>query len=196
MKQYYFESCGFGFWYLLGVYIRNKKAFDNCVLSGSSGGALVCICSLLPKKHRNYRTIMRLANTAIDKTNLYEIIYLFVDELIKLIKFKANKLKRIRIQVTRLQTSYPYVVREEIAPANLSELREACIASAYIPCISNYNNQLYYMIGDSMCIDGGIMEQFYTNENTIRVPYQFVGLKMPSETECKSRYNEGLQFLL
>jgi len=197
MKHYYFESCGFGFWYLLGVYIRNQKRLKRCILSGSSGGALICLCSLLPKKHRNYRTILRLANTAKDKTNLYEITYLFVDELIKLIKFNPNKLKRIRIQVTRLQTSYPFICREHITPVSLSELREACIASAYIPYISNYNNQLYYTIGDSKyCVDGGFMEFFYTNKNTIHVPYKFIGLKMPSESECKARYKEGLEYPL
>ena len=140
---------------------------------------------------------MRIANRLTDKTNLYEIIYMFVDKLIELIEFDEQKLKRIRIQVTKLQTSYPYFVREQIAPTSLLELREACIASAYIPLLSNYNNQLYYTIGDSMyCVDGGFMEHFYTNENTIRVPFQFLGLKMPMEKDCKARYKEGLQFLL
>jgi hypothetical protein len=59
---------------------------------------------------------MRAANAAIDKTNLYDIIHVFVDELIELIEFNEQNLKRIRIQVTKLQTNYPFVCREEIAP--------------------------------------------------------------------------------
>ena len=193
MKQYYFASCGFGFWYLIGVYIRNQKHIRRCVISGSSGGALVCLCSLLPKKHRNYETIMRLARCAIGKTNLYEIIYIFVDKLIELIQFDEKKLKRIRIQVTKIQTSYPFISSEQITPMNLIELREACIASAYIPCISNYNNQLYYMIGDSTYIDGGLFDYICGNNiNTISVPSKFIGLHMPTEEECKIRYNEGI----
>ncbi len=46
------------------------------------------------------------------------------------------------------------------------------------------------------CIDGGVMEFFYKNENTIRVPFKFVGLKMPTESECKIRYNEGKRVTL
>jgi hypothetical protein len=194
-REVHFPACGFGFWYLFGVYIRNQKRLNRCILSGSSGGALICLCSLLPDKSRNYKTIMRIAKRVSETktTNLYEIIYMFVDELIELIEIDEQRLKRIRIQVAKLETSFPFVSKVHITPSNLAELREACIASAYIPFISNYNNQLYYGIGDSRYIDGGLFDYIGKNENTIQVPFNFVGLRMPTEEECKNRFNEGLK---
>ncbi len=65
--QIYFPACGFGFWYLLGKYERMKHDKNSNNLIGSSGGSLICVCSLIDKKYPLYDTAMDCAKKVFDE---------------------------------------------------------------------------------------------------------------------------------
>ncbi len=195
MKQIHFPACGLGFWYLLGVFVRYRRHLDNYIISGASAGALICALSLTTETDL-YNKIMAFASAYKPTSNLHETYVCTLDHILQMVKDDKRtrrRLRNIRIQVTQI---YPSVSRVFITPRNLAELREACIASAYIPLVSNYNNKLYYTIDNSHFVDGGFMEYFYTTTNAVYVPRKHMGLRIPTQNECRLRYNDGKKNLL
>jgi len=190
-REVHFPACGFGFWYLLGIYVKNKRRLKRCIVTGSSAGTLICALSLT-NQDELYNKIMKFA-TECKFTNLHDIFVYTLNSILSLVEDNQQtmrRIKRIRIAVTKIQPSFPFIKREIIRPTTLSELREACIASAYIPFVSNYNNQLYYGIGDSYYIDGAFTEPDRTPD--IIVPSECYGVTPPTEERCKQFYKQGL----
>ena len=199
---YYFPPCGFGFWYLLGIYETIKN--DNNILIGASAGSLICVCSLL-KKEDLINTVIKCAEetkTEYNKKtvlfyNFYNITYLFLDKLFNYIdkeKLEDN-LKNIRIQTAEI-SGLIHIVKHQIEPRTLNHLRELVLASCYIPVLSNYNNLLYYIVdGKKMC-DGILVDLYMQNTHkTFDVTkYKCLTnlLMIPSHTKIMNMYNDGI----
>ena len=201
---YYFPPCGFGFWYLLGIYevIKNQK---NSILIGASAGSLICVCSLL-KKEDLINNVIKCANETKEeyinnkKTyfyNFYNITYLFIDKLFKYIDREnlEYNLKKIRIQTTEV-SGLTYIVKHQIEAKTLEHLRELVLASCYIPLLSNYNNLLYYIVdGKKMC-DGIIVDLYIKNMYTTFDVSKYKSLSylliIPSNTTIMNMYNNGV----
>jgi hypothetical protein len=192
-RKVHFPACGFGFWYLLGILVRNKKRLKRCIVSGTSSGTLICALTLTNQDDL-YNKLMDVA-TECKFTNLHDIFVYTLDSIFSLVEDTERtrrKLRHICIVVTKIQSDFPFVKREVITPTSLSELRELCIASAYIPFISNYQNKLYYSIGDSYYIDGAFTELHEMHD--IQIPSEFYGVNPPSAEICKQMYNQGFLF--
>ena len=187
MRTICFPACGFGFWYMLpkALIIIEKKEKFNYI--GVSSGSLLCIVTLLKKEFQNYNSIMTMAKSVKDKIskviNLHEINSIFIDELFKCIDKKnlAKNLRRIKIQVTKIETLFiiPVLKKELLQPRNLVELKQMCLASSYIPLLSRHSPFFSLQMNDSYYIDGKFSNIFTKEDNDENMLYLKVKENLP-----------------
>ena len=195
MNTYYFPACGFGFWYLLGKYQQIDRT-KNDIYIGSSAGSLVFVCSLIDRKHNLFETLVDCAHSALRQTtnvfNLHTLVSHFLDNIELLIDRDnlESKLSRIRIQVTEISG---FAVRKhQIQPTSLNHLKQLCLASCYIPIVSNYNYRLRYAIDGMNCVDGFIADLYSPNVFQTFNVYPYRGLIIPSKERVAEMYLTGL----
>ena len=60
MLKVHLPGCGFGFWYIYGIFHNLKlyKPQEELTLSGKSGGAVVCFLSLLKEEHQDFKFLL------------------------------------------------------------------------------------------------------------------------------------------
>jgi len=197
MGTYYFPACGFGFWYLLGKWQAMSKT-DTDVYIGSSAGSLVCVCSLISHPQLFDVVIGSALETfsrykrATRGLNLHTLVSLFLDELERHIDATRvqKHLAQIRIQLTEIKGFT--MRRHQIQPTSWHHLRELCMASCYIPIISNCNYRLCYIVDGMACIDGAFADLYAPNRwQTFDVsPHR--GLSFPSLKQATRMYLIGL----
>jgi hypothetical protein len=198
MGVYYFPACGFGFWYLLGKYQQLKKSEDDIYI-GSSAGSLICVCSLIDTKYKFFETIVDYAFESLYEykrttytINLYTLVSIFLDNLEAFIdreKLMFN-LTRLRIQITEINDFC--VKKHQIQPQSWSHLKQLCIASCYIPLLSNYNYGLRYTVDGINCVDGFIADLYYPNLFRTFDVCNYRGLSIPSRERLTKMYLTGL----
>jgi predicted patatin/cPLA2 family phospholipase len=204
MKTIYFPPCGYAFWYIFGKYksIENIKEYE---LVGSSSGTMICLISLLKPKYQTYSVMMELSTKIhLNQTfplNLHKIYIEFFDGLLDYIDVDnlEENLKRIKVQVTRVKAvAYiiPTLQREIISPSNMTEFRELCIASSYIPFLSRiYPLFFCYSVKGKYYIDGGFADIFQPigyYEVTFFEADKYSSKLAPTECECREMYIAGL----
>ena len=204
MKTIYFPACGFGFWYLLGKYEHIREKQFDYILSGSSAGSLICLCSLVDCGDEPFfEIILRIAldtlseyNSQTNFINMYIMIDIFISRLFVRIDEKNERtqqqLKRIRIQTTIFHPPFGFEKRQT-TPTSLAHLRDLCLASCYIPFVANMNNCITYPINGEQHIDGAFADLYIPHIESF-CAISFSGLRIPSrKTAIKMRniaYNE------
>jgi hypothetical protein len=191
METIYFPACGFGFWYLLGKYEHIREIQSNYLLSGSSAGSLICMCSLVDCKEEPFmETILQMAAVVLPEytnrtnfINVHIIVDMFIFQLVKRIDETTERtrqqLKRIRIQTTIFHPPC-WFEKRQTTPTSISHLRDLCLASCYIPFVSNVNNRLTYLINGEHHIDGGFIDLYIPHMKTFCGISSYRGLRIPS----------------
>jgi hypothetical protein len=139
METIYFPACGFGFWYLLGKYERIRENQSQYILSGSSAGSLICLCSLLDFGNDDNFTenVARVASDTLDECrkqsyflNYHNMNNIFISKLIAYIgKDYQQQITRLRIQTTKFhppswfeKCQIPYTVSFNVPVYNILKL--------------------------------------------------------------------------
>jgi hypothetical protein len=204
METIYFPAGGFGFWYLFGKYEHIRKKQSEYILSGSSAGSLICLCSLIDCGDEPFfETILQIATDVLPEyyrrtyfINMYILIDIFISKLFARIDEKNERtqqqLKRIRIQTTVFHPPF-WFEKRQTTPTSLAHLRDLCLASCYIPFVANINNCITYPIDGERHIDG-VFVDFYIPHISSFCVVSFRGLRIPSrQTAIEMRniaYNE------
>ena len=188
METIYFPACGFGFWYLFGKYEHIREKQSQYILSGSSAGSLICLCSLVEFGDgvNLSETIAKIGVAAgrecKRRTNMYLLVDLFISKLFAHIDETSEKtkeqLERLHIQTTVFHPPF-WFEKRQTTPTSLAHLRELCLASCYIPFVANYGNRLTYIINGERHIDGAFIDFYIPHlESFCVVSYR--GLRIPS----------------
>ena len=190
METIYFPACGFGFWYLLGKYEHIREKQSQYILSGSSAGSLICLCSLVDFGEHNFAEMMlKLALESLVECrqrtyyiNMYILLDIFIYKLFVYVDETNEKTKeqlaRLRIQTTVFHPPFWFEKRQTI-PTSLAHLKELCLASCYIPFVANCGNRLTYIINGERHIDGAFIDFYIPHlESFCVVSYR--GLRIPS----------------
>jgi hypothetical protein len=84
MKKYYFSPVGFGLFYQLGVLqtINNTNNNEKFKLYGSSGGAIICLLSLLKKEDRQIKNIIEITTKI--RQNIFFNFFPFLNHFLHL----------------------------------------------------------------------------------------------------------------
>jgi len=175
-------------------------------LYGSPAGSLICYIHLLKDEFLNVNHIINICNdikkNASCPFNLYYFSNQFVKQFSKYIdpiKFQ-NRLKRIRIQTTRIKCNWlciPVFRRTLTKPSNFGDLNELICASTQIPILSrNACNWFCISNRGKWHIDGGFADRFCKyklNKSTIVINVsKYSSLSVPNEEECFKMYNDGI----
>lgn len=200
LETIYFPACGFGFWYLLGKYEHIRKNQSQYILTGSSAGSLICLCSLVDfGDDVNFADkIIQIASDTLDEykkqtilLNYYILQNIFISKLFEYIDEISDKtqqqLKRIRIQTTIVRPPF-WFEKQQTTPTSLTHLRELCLASCYIPLISNYDNRPTYFINGEHHIDGSFIDMYIPNTESFNVP-KYNLFEMPSKEKALNMRN-------
>ena len=194
MKHIHFPACGYGFWYYLPKLFEVIESGEEYSLTGASAGSLICIISLLKKEYQNFNSIMRIAkdvrNNLRQPVNLYTLVEYFIDRLIELFdKDNLEKnLKKINIQISVLKFTQFYLDKLIVNPIDIDDLKNACLASCYIPGLSRVFPYYCIYYKGYRCLDGGFCEYdkyFEINDHV------HIGFRIPDEKFCKDLYNRG-----
>ncbi len=190
METIYFPAGGFGFWYLLGKYEHIRETQSQYILSGSSAGSIICLCSLVDFGEFDFvEMIAKLAlETLVEYRqrtpfiNMYILLDIFISKIFVYIdetnENTKEQLARLRIQTTVFHPPFWFEKRQTI-PTSLAHLRELCLASCYIPFVANCGNQLTYIINGERHIDGAFIDFYIPHlESFCVVSYR--GLRIPS----------------
>ena len=152
-RTIYFPACGFGFWYLLGVYMRMERQHTAIhrkhIIRGSSAGTMICLVSCLKDEYRSFDWIMNVSQQIRDKytrigslPNLRVIAGEFANHLIR--AADPEKLEYcfdnqcLEIQISRI--TWCGLKPEIISPTSIEELMELVAISCTIPLISRNLN--------------------------------------------------------
>ena len=197
MKKYYYPPSGFGFWYQLGIFNNIHKNED--IVLGASSGSLICLISILKKEHRKFKIISDISLHLIKEINKYNL-HLYVTKFIEAIfliihqydcEYIKNRLSKIYIIITEVK--FPLLTQKIINPKNLYELKEAIIASCYIPILSKSDNLLYYRFNDMKCIDGVFSAIFNSKKDFKTINSIAYASVIPcSFNKAKNMYHKGL----
>lgn len=155
-RTIYFPACGFGFWYLLGAYMRmerdvptNTTVHYNHIIRGSSAGSMICLVSCLKNECLSFDWIYNTAESIRDKyttvggiPNMRLLTEEFVGHLIR--AADPDKLKYcfdnrcLEIQISRVTCCglKPVIV----SPTSIEEFMELVVISCTIPLISRNLN--------------------------------------------------------
>jgi hypothetical protein len=172
METIYFPACGFGFWYLFGKYEHIRSKQSQYILSGSSAGSLICICSLV-KMDDNVCLSEKIARLGIESAlecsktmrfvNLHIVVDIFISKLFAYIdesdEETFQQLKRLRIQTTVFHWPF-WFEKRQTTPNSLAHLKELCLASCHIPFVIDYGKRLTYHINGERHIDGGFIDYY------------------------------------
>lgn len=193
-----FPACGFGFWYLLGKYQRLERSDDDIYI-GSSGGSLVCVCSLIDAKYNLFETNIECASKTLYEYKsyayfiyIYTIVSIFLDKMEQFIdkdKLTVN-LTRIKIQVTEINGFS--IKKHQIEPKSWDHLKQLCLASCYIPFVCNWNWKLWYTVDGLNYIDGFMADLYYPNVFQTFDVSGYRGLIIPSEDRVRKMYLTGM----
>ena len=205
METIYFPACGFGFWFLLGKYERIRENQSQYILSGSSAGSLICLCSLVDFGNdvKFTENVIQVASDTLDECrkqsyflNYYVLIDIFISKLFAYIDETSEKTKeqltRLRIQTTKFHPP-SWFEKCQTTLTSLAHLRELCLASSYLPLLSNYNNCLTFPLNGEQHIDGGIIDMYIPCTESFNVKVYNI-LKLPSKQKVMemrdTAYNE------
>lgn len=179
MIKFYFPPAGFGLWYQLGILHTIQKKYTEYHLYGGSAGSIICILSILKEKDSTFENIVKISDKirkTIFNLNYYYYLDLFIKEIFKIInnykiEYIQEKLKKIFIEVSEINISMNlnFFERKFINPKNLTELRNLCIASCYLPFLFNYKNPIYYRIEDKKYCDGFFSNFSNVNDSFIKI---------------------------
>lgn len=197
MKTYYFPACGFGFWYLLGKYQRLEKSDDDIYI-GSSGGSLICVCTLIDTKQHLFETVLKCALDTLYQykrttymVNLYLLVSIFLDKLELFVDkdILALRLQNVRIQITEINGFC--IKKHQIQPRSWNHLKQLCLASCYIPLVCNWNCRLRYEIDGLYFVDGFVADLYFPNLYQTFDVSGYRGLMIPSKDRVTKMYLTG-----
>lgn len=197
MKKYYFPPVGFGLFYQLGV-LHSIPDNENFELYGSSGGAIICLLSLLKKEDRQIKTIIDITTKI--RQNIFFNLFPYLNHFIKEIfivldsyenSYLEEKLKSIYIEVTEIKNWF-HLERKFIQPQNLYELKEYTIASCYLPFFFWFQNPFYYTIQNKKYCDGFFGNFSNVNNDFIKInSYNYSTLIPLSEQKFYNDFQKG-----
>jgi PAS domain S-box-containing protein len=209
MINFELPGCGFGFWYIHGMY-HNMKRYSSdepFFLTGKSGGAIVCFLSLLKEECQQFDFLMDVCikiNEMEKKgciINLYNYVYHFLMTLTQYIDTETvNKnLKNMEIVTTRVYTMacIPYKLkRMKTKPKNLNHLINLVCASCFVPLMSRTpRNPCCYTVDDEWMIDGAFLDMFIIDKKSkqrYKIRSEHSKFSIPSKNECIEMYYNGL----
>lgn len=215
MSKVYFPGCGFGFWYLLGIFLKNKKIIEenNMIISGSSAGSIICFTSLLKPEYLNIEFLVSISEKVKNDLscvylNIYEYIHKYYQYSIPYFDYEnlEAKLSRIRIQLTKVSFNFfmiPQFTKLIVTPRNLNHLKELVIASCQIPFYSRSKDHLIFRKVDNiLAIDGSfidILDNLYGNfkedyDIHIKVDIKTI-LQIPKKEDCLKMFYRGIMEL-
>ena len=212
-KKIYFNPCGFGFWYQLGV--LNSIIDEDVYIYGASSGSLICLISILKKKDRNIVDLLdkcnEIKNNLFKKGPMYFVnIYNYSSSLVEVIfnkmisekyseEYIQNKLKYINIYVTEIKfkgskkKKLPHLKSKFINPKNIDELREFVISSCYFPILSYHKNFFYYKYKNKCLIDICFLKNL--DDPTIHAVQSEYSTIIPCDSvKALQMYNKGLKY--
>lgn len=155
-RTVYFPACGFGFWYLLGVYMRmvrdippQSHIHQHYIIRGSSAGSMMCLVSCLKDQYLSFDWIANTAEKIRNKytktgriPNLRIIVKEFIGHLVR--AADPEKLKYcfdnrcLEIQISRVTCCG--LVPEIVSPIFIEEFMELMEISCTIPLMSRNLN--------------------------------------------------------
>lgn len=200
MKKYYFPPVGFGFFYQLGV-LMAIPTHENYELYGSSGGAIVCMISLLKEKDLNIQTILHISEKIRKKmyTNLFPYLDHFLKEIQIIIDSYENeyierKLSKIYIEVTEIKNLFQFESKFK-QPKTIDELQHLVKASCYIPLFFYHQNPIYYAIGEKKFCDGFFGNYSNIPSDFIKInSYSYATLIPLTSNDFHSMFQKGTMY--
>ena len=202
MKKYYFPPIGFGLFYQLGV-LYNLPKDEEYQLYGSSGGAIVCMLSLLKENDRNICNLIDITEKI--RKNFYFNYFPYLNHFIKEIliildsyenTYLEEKLKSIFLEVTEIQ-GWLNMKRKFIQPKNLTELKHYTIASCYLPFVFWSLNPIYYTINNRKYFDGFFGNFSNVSNDYIKInSYHYASLVPPSSKKLYNDFQKGCKYNL
>jgi len=200
MKKYYLPPIGFGLFYQLGA-LENVINNENYELYGSSGGAIVCLLSILKKEDRDIFFLMNITKKIRQKFyfNFYPYLNHFIKEVFIILDSYDNtyieqKLKTIYIEVTEICHIF-HLKRRFIQPQNLIELKDLVISSCYLPFVFWHRNPFYYQVKDKKYFDGFFGNFSNITNDFIKIDsYQFATIVPSTESKFVSDYQKGKMY--
>ena len=200
MKKYYFPPVGFGLFYQLGVLQAIPKD-ENYELYGSSGGAIVCMLSLLKENDLNIERILLISEKIRNKmhTNLFPYLNRFLQEIQIILDSYENEhlekqFSKIYIEVTEIKNIFQFESKF-IQPKTIDELLHLVKASCYIPFIFYDKNPIYYAIGEKKFCDGFFGNYSNIPSEFIKInSYSYATLIPLTSKEFRSMFQKGKMY--
>lgn len=206
MTKLYFPGGGFGFWYLLGVYMKLRDTepnFKNYQLIGCSAGSLICLVSLLKKEYINFNFCVSLYEEARNHQkgiiNTYVLINSLFNLTVDYIDYENLSLNLSNLYIHTTEITFfwgclPCVKKNIEQAVNLEYFRQLCLSSCQLPffgrstdhcCFINLNNKLLF---DGMFSETQLEEQEYDQKLDAS---SHLSLNFPSIIQIEEMYTLG-----
>lgn len=210
MLRIILPGCGFGFWYIYGIYhqLIDRYPDEIFLMLGKSGGAVVCFLSLLKKEYQQFSFLLHICEeikAEEDKKcifNLHRYVKDFCERLIPFLDKNTilKKMPYIHINTTKVSTRFKCIPSriktKSWTPKTVEHMIQLICASCYVPILSRTNcNPCCFLLEDECMIDGAFLDLFFdSKENTSsfeKVHSQYSQFTLPSREECIEMYYSG-----
>lgn len=206
MPSLYFPGGGFGFWYLLGIYIKLRDTvsnFHDYQIVGCSAGSLICLVSLLKEEYLNLYFLVVLFQESLQEQRQLLNIHTLVSKLFELAKDYIDyeklslNLQNLRIHVTEIDFFWgclPKLNKKIVSPLDLDHLKDLILASCQIPVLGRSQNHCFFIeINHKFYLDGMFSEnQFDEDEYHQKFDTsEYLSLRLPSEDYIHDMYSNG-----
>ena len=206
MTKLYFPGGGFGFWYLLGIYMKLRDTlpnFRNYQLIGCSAGSLICLVSLLKEEYINLEFFVFLYQQAREEQsgmlNTYDLINSLFNLTVDYIDYENLSLNLSNLYIHTTEITFfwgclPCVKKNIEQAVNLEYFRQLCLSSCQLPffgrstdhcCFINLNNKLLF---DGMFSETQLEEQEYDQKLDAS---SHLSLNFPSIIQIEEMYTLG-----
>jgi hypothetical protein len=200
MKKYYFPPIGFGLFYQLGA-LENINQKEEYELYGSSGGAIICLLSLLKEQDRQIKVFLEISKKIRKDLffNYFPYMNHFLKEIMLILdsydnSYLERKLKTIYIEVTEICSWFKFS-HKFVQPTNLTELKDFVIASCYLPFVFWFKNPLYYEIKNKKYFDGFFGNMSNVPKDFIKIDsYSYASIVPLTEHQFFADYQRGKMY--
>lgn len=209
MLSYYFPGGGFGFWYLLGIYIKIREITPNSnsyKLVGCSAGSLICLVSLLKEEYINFDFLLFIYKQSTKEQGRILNIYMLIHKLCEVVKDYIDyeklslNLQNLRIHITEINFflgCIPKLKKKIAIPIDLEDLKYLILASCQIPILGRSQNHCFFIeIHNKLYIDGMFSENQLNEEDCIQKidSWGHLSLNFPSDYQIQQMYSSGYKY--
>ena len=206
MSTLYFPGGGFGFWYLLGIYLKKREQQNENIkyqLVGCSAGSLICLVSLLKEEYINFYFIFEIYHQAINNQKgivntycLLDSLFILIEDYLDYEKLSLN-LQNLAIHITEVNFicgCLPHFRKKIIQPENLSHLKKLCLSSCQIPFFGRSPDHCCFLLLDNKLVLDGMFSENQLIEDEYHQLFdasQYSSLCFPSQIQIQEMFFQG-----